>query len=161
MTNITTEKTKMKSIFKTWKTNRNLYLEYFEKYTLDQLNKVPDGFNNNLIWNIGHVIVAQQGLIYKSSGLRAYISEEMYARYKPGTRPEGQTTQSQADELKSLLISLIAKTETDYNSGKFVTYHERMTGTGFHLGSLMDAFEFNTYHEGLHLGYMMSIKKFV
>ncbi|WP_407635809.1 DinB family protein [Solitalea canadensis] len=43
------------------------------KYTIDQLNKVPAGFNNNLIWNIGHEIVAQQALIYKSSGLEGYI----------------------------------------------------------------------------------------
>lgn len=63
----------MNSTFKIWKTSRNLYLDFFEKYTLDQLNKIPEGFNNNLIWNIGHEIVAQQALIYKSSGLEGYI----------------------------------------------------------------------------------------
>ena len=31
----------------------------------------------------------------------------------------------------------------------------------FHLGSLQDALAFNNYHEGLHLGYMKSIAKFV
>lgn len=55
----------MESILKTWKTSRKLFLEYFDNYTIDQLNKIPDGFSNNLIWNIGHVIVAQQALIYK------------------------------------------------------------------------------------------------
>ena len=151
----------MESIFKAWKTSRNLYLEYFEKYTLNQLNKIPNGFNNNLIWNIGHIIVAQQGLIYKGSNLKGYVSDELFELYKPGTKPTGQTTQSEIDKLKTLLTSLIEKTETDFYNGKFITYNQRMTGTGFHLNSLMDAFEFNNYHEGLHLGYMMSIKKFV
>jgi hypothetical protein len=151
----------MESIFKTWKTSRNLYLEYFEKYTLEQLNKIPHGFNNNLIWNIGHIIVAQQALIYKGSNLNGHISNELFERYKPGTKPTGLTTEIEAKELKALLILLIEKTEIDFYKGKFITYNERMTGTGFHLSSLMDAFEFNNYHEGLHLGFMMSIRKFV
>lgn len=54
----------VKTILKIWKQSRTLYLEYLDTYSLDQLNTIPDGFNNNLIWNIGHVIVSQQGLIY-------------------------------------------------------------------------------------------------
>jgi len=48
-------------------------LEYFDNYTLEQLNKIPEGFSNNLIWNIGHIIVTQQVLIYKLSNLQGYI----------------------------------------------------------------------------------------
>ncbi len=151
----------MESIFKTWKTSRNLYLEYFEKYTLEQLNKVPDGFSNNLIWNIGHIIVAQQALIYKGSNLDGYVSDELFGLFKPGTKPTGKITEAQANELKDLLIALIEKTETDFYNGDFKTYNARMTGTGFHLSSISDAFEFNNYHEGLHLGYTMSIRRFV
>lgn len=36
-----------------------------------------------------------------------------------------------------------------------------MTATGFDLTTLDDALEFNNYHEGLHLGMMMSVRKFV
>ena len=78
---------KMKSTFKIWRTNRNLYLDYFEKYSLEQLNETPNGFSNNLIWNIGHIIVAQQVLIYDSSDLEGYISEELLNLYRPGTKP--------------------------------------------------------------------------
>lgn len=151
----------MESVFKTWKTSRNLFLTYFEKYSVEQLNKVPEGFSNNLIWNIGHVIVAQQGLIYKNCGLDGYVSNEMFDLYKGGSKPTGKTTEAEINELKELLISLIEKTETDFNNGVFVTFNERMTGTGFHLGSLKDAFEFTNYHEGLHLGFMINIRKFV
>jgi hypothetical protein len=151
----------METLLKTWKTNRKLYLDFFDRYTLDQLNKVPDGFNNNLIWNIGHVIVAQQSLIYRGSNLPMYISDELVNLYKPGTKPTRANTQGEVDELRELLISLIAKTEEDLQKGVFTTYKERTTLTGFHLASLKDAFEFNNYHEGLHLGYMLSIRKFV
>lgn len=151
----------MESIFKTWKTSRNLFLEYFDKYSLEQLNKIPEGFSNNIIWNIGHIIVAQQALIYKSSNIQEYISGELFELYKPGTKPTKQTTADEIKELKELLISLIEKTEIDFYNNRFVTFNERMTGTGFHLSSLKDAFEFNNYHEGLHLGFMMNIRKFL
>lgn len=151
----------MESVFKTWKTSRKLYLKYFEKYTLEQLNKVPEGFNNNLIWNIGHIIVAQQALIYKGSNLNGYISDELFGLYKPGTKPTRIITENEVKELKTLLTSMIEKTEVDFYNGNFKTYNERTTGTGFHLSSVSDAFEFNNYHEGMHLGYMMSIRKFI
>ncbi|TPN88053.1 DinB family protein [Aquimarina algicola] len=151
----------MESVFTVWETSRNLYLDYFDKYTLEQLNKIPNGFNNNLIWNIGHIIVAQQALIYKGSNLKGYISDELFELYKHGTKPTGLITESEMEALKILLISMIEKTKTDFYNGIFNTYNERMTGTGFYLSSLMDAFEFNNYHEGLHLGHMMSIRKFI
>lgn len=151
----------MEFVFKAWKTSRKNYLNFFDNYSLDQLNKIPNGFNNNLIWNIGHVIVAQQSLIYKCSNLPMYISEDLLNQYRPGTRPSGTTSQSEANELKELLISLISKTEADFQKNLFTTYIERTVVTGFHLASIKDAMEFNNYHEGLHFGYMMSIKKFV
>ncbi len=151
----------MKTIFNTWATSRKLYLNFFDDYSLDQLNKIPNGFNNNLIWNIGHIIVAQQSLIYKGSNLPMYISDDIVNLYKPGTKPTRTVSQLEVNELKELLISLIQKTETDFKRGVFTTYNERTTATGFHLASIKDAFEFNNYHEGLHLGYMMGIRKFV
>ena len=151
----------MESAFKIWETNRNLYLDFLEKYTLEQLNKVPDGFSNNLIWNIGHVVVAQQGLVYKTSGLPGYVSDELFDKYKPGTKPTGNTSKEEVGELKELLISLIEQTKNDFYASKFVTFKERMTGTGFYLSSLTDAIQFNNYHEALHLGFMMNIRKFV
>jgi hypothetical protein len=149
------------SIFNTWETSRKLYAEYFDKYSLEQLNTIPAGFNNNLIWNIGHVISAQQSLIYRLSGLEMNIPGSLFDLYKPGTKPTKPVDHQEADELKSLLTSLIEKTKADFSAGKFVSFTERTTGTGFHLANLHDAFEFNNYHEGLHLGMMMSLRKFV
>jgi len=150
----------METAFKTWTTSRKLHLKFFD-CSLDQLNKIPAGFSNNLIWNIGHIIVAQQSLIYRASNLPMHISDDIVSLYKPGTRPTGMTSEAEIQELKELLISLIEKTKTDFQDGIFTTYDERTTITGFHLASLEDAVAFNNYHEGLHLGYMMSIRKFV
>jgi hypothetical protein len=89
------------------------------------------------------------------------IPDGFFEKYKPGTRPGEPVSQSEAEEIRSLLTSMIDTTEEDVKSGKFVSFTERTTITGFHLGSLQDALVFNNYHEGLHLGYMKSIAKFV
>jgi len=132
-----------------------------EKHTLEQLNKIPEGFGNNLIWNIAHVIVTQQLLVYKLSGLPIMVSDELVEKYKKGTKPEQAATQDEVDEIKSLLFSTIEKTKEDYANGIFKNYTEYPTSTGFVLNSVQDALNFNNFHEGLHIGILMSIRKLV
>ena len=151
----------MKDTFEVNLTSRKMLNAYFENYTLEQLNKVPEGFTNNLIWNLGHIVVTQQLLVYKLSGLPMMVSDAMVEKYRKGTKPEGDVTQAEADEIKELLFNTLHKLETDYNNGIFVNYQEYPTSTGYILKSAAGAIEFNNFHEGLHLGIMMSIRKFV
>lgn len=151
----------MEALFKTWKTSRKLYLDFFERFTEEQLNTIPKGFNNNLIWNMGHVLVAQQSLIYRLSGLSTSLSADFIGRYQPGSKPEELIESAEIARIKQLLAEQVDQTIEDFEQGKFVAFTERMTGTGFHLASLKDALEFNNYHEGLHLGVMMGLRKFV
>ncbi|MFH5831956.1 DinB family protein [Halalkalibaculum sp. DA3122] len=69
------------SIVKTWKTNRQRYLNAWEEHSLERLNTIPQGFNNNLIWSFGHIIVSQQALIYRLSGLEGYVSDQLFVRH--------------------------------------------------------------------------------
>lgn len=151
----------MEATFKIWETSRMSYLKIIENYSLEQLNKIPEGFSNNLIWNLGHIIVSQQGLVYRLSGLPMHITLEMMDTYKNGSKPKGNVTQEEVDALKNLLFSLLEKTKEDYSNGLFTTYNEYTTGTGFHLSTTKEAMEFNNYHEAIHLGFMMNIRKFI
>ena len=152
---------KVQQVFETTIRSRNMILELLQKHTLEQLNKIPEGFNNNLIWNIGHIIVAQQVLVYKLSGLPMMIADEMVDKYKNGSRPERDVTQAELDEIKNLLLETINKTAADYNNGVFKTYNEYTTSIGFNLKNAEEAIVYNNFHEGLHLGIMMSIRKFI
>lgn len=151
----------MDALLKTWETSRNNYLRFIEPFTLEKLNTVPQGFNNNIIWNMGHIIAVQQSLVYRLSGHPMQISDEFFNQYKPGTKPERDISHEEADEIKQLLIKLCEQTRKDIERNIFTSFTGRMTATGFDLTSLADALEFNNYHEGLHLGMMMSIRKLV
>jgi len=124
------------------KVSRKAFRNILDNYTLKQLNKVPDGFKNNLFWNIAHVVVTQQLLCYRLSGLDTLVDEEWI-------------------ELKELLFSTIEKIEEDIEAGLFNEFKEYPTSTGFVLKSVGDAFEFNNFHDGIHLGYVLALKKVV
>lgn len=151
----------MTTNFHIWKNNRSIYFKFLQHNSLEQLNKVPSGFNNNLIWNIGHVIAVQQRLVYGLSGVPMTISDEFFQKYKPGTKPETDEPIETVENFKELLISSIDQTIEDFDSGKFKEYNEYTTSKGFHLANATDAITFNNYHEGLHLGTMVSILKFI
>ena len=151
----------MQATFEINLTSRNLLLQILENHSAEQLNKIPEGFANNLIWNIGHIVTVQQMLVYKLSGLPMIISDEMVETYKKGTKPEREITQEEVNELKKLLFSTLELTKEDFANDIFDEYMEFTTGIGFTVKNAKAAMEFNNYHEGLHTGIMMQIKKFI
>ena len=150
----------MQATFEINLSSRNLLLQFLENHSLEQLNKIPDGFANNIIWNIGHIVTVQQMLVYKLSGLGMMISNEMVDTYKKGTKPEREISQDEVNEIKNLLFSTLEQTKEDFANDIFEDYMEFTTSVGFTIKSAKSAMEFNNYHEALHTGIMMQIKKF-
>ena len=151
----------MHQTFEITRTSRKILSQILENHTLEQLNTIPEGFNNNLIWNIGHIIVVQQMLVYKLSGLPMMISDELVNKYKKGTKPEHNATQAEVDEIKSLLLETINQTKADLDNKIFKNYQEYPTSTGFVIKNAEDAMAFNYFHEALHIGIIMCIRKFI
>lgn len=142
--------------------SRELLQKFIESHTLEQLNKIPEGFKNNIIWNIGHVVVTQQLLAYKLSGLAMMVTDEMVSKYQKGSAPQGNVTQEEVEAIKSLLFNTITKTEEDFNNGLFQNYIEYTVSTAnFTLKSIEDAMQFNNFHEGIHIGIILELRKFL
>jgi len=139
--------------------NRIILKRFLAETSLADLNKVPEGFSNNIIWNIAHILVTQQLLIYKLSGLPMHVSEEMVSKYRNKTKPEGDVTQNEVDEINDLLESLLLQTEKDIAADIFKTYTEYTVSLGTTLTNVQEAIEFNNFHEGIHLGYILALRK--
>ena len=127
----------------------------------EQLARIPKGFNNNIWWNIAHVVVTQQLLLYSLSGLPMGISGELVARYRKGSFPEGTPSEEEVREMERLLMGTLEQAHRDFVGGKFKTFKEYTTSVGVTLRSPEDALAFDVFHEGLHLGVIMSLKKLV
>lgn len=134
-------------------------LKTIEDLAIEELNTIPSGFKNNIVWNLGHLVVTQQLLCYKLSGLEMYIDNDFVNKYKKGSEINFEVTEEEVDVIKKQLLELPKQLVVDYDSSTFKSFSEYPTSYNFTLNSIDDAIQFNNVHEGLHFGYIMAIKK--
>lgn len=136
-------------------------LSLLKPLQLDELNKIPEGFRNNLVWNFGHVIVTQQLLCYGLSGLKLMVDQSMVEAYRKGSAPQGNVTQETLTEFIQLSEETLVKFQHDYAQGIFENFKLYPTSFGIELSRVEEAFQFNLAHEAMHLGTMMAMRKLV
>jgi len=138
-------------------TRKNI-LNTVKGLTLGELNKTPKGFNNNLIWNLGHVLVTQQLLCYGLSGVPMKADNEIIAKYRKGTKPTDFVGEEEYSFIKLRLEQTIEEIKLDLSAGLFKEFKTYPTSYNVTLDSIEDAVVFNNVHEAMHLGYMMALK---
>lgn len=140
---------------------RTFLLDGIKDLTTEQWNKIPGGFNNNIAWNVGHLIAAQQGICYKRANLTPHISDEFWEQFRTGSKPAGDLSTEEIENLKSLFLNLMDQSDADYNKGVFSNYTAWSTRYGVEIASIEDALKFLPYHEGLHAGVISAMRKLV
>lgn len=136
-------------------------LKAVEELTVEQLNKIPDGFNNNIIWNLAHIIAAQQNICYKRAGLDIVIEERFFTPFLPGTKPESFVNAADVEIIKGLFFSTLDQLESDLQNGKFANYVPWTTRYGNTINSGDEAAAFLPFHEGIHTGYIWALKRVI
>lgn len=139
---------------------RNNIVNSIKDLSLEQMNTIPTGFKNSIAWNVAHVVVTQQLLCYKLSGLEMNLPANCIDRFKKGSEAV-LVSQKELAVIKAQLIDFPVKLEEDYNTDLFKHFDEYPTSYNVTLNSIEDAISFNNTHEGLHLGYIMAMKKMV
>jgi len=151
----------MKTQISVLKKSRELVVKAIHGLSLEQIHTIPMGFKNNIAWNAAHLVVTQQLLHYKLSGLNCLVPDDLISGYRKSTVPTKAFTEGEFEGIKELLTGLPETLEEDYNAGIFKSYQEYPTSTGFVLTDIETAISFNNFHEGIHLGIIMAIKKLI
>ncbi|MCP5050440.1 MAG: DinB family protein [bacterium] len=140
---------------------RKLVYTSIDRMSEEHLLIIPEGRKNNILWNIGHIAVTQQILHYKLSGMDMYLSTDFIDQFKRGSSPSDWSSSPDILHIKELLTELPNKLDEDYSAGKFANYKGYTSSTGVSLQDIEESIAFNNFHEGVHLGIVMSIKKFL
>jgi hypothetical protein len=140
------------------KKNRAIFSNFLSVFSLEQLNTVQKGFKNSIYWNIAHVVVTQQLLVYHLSQLPMLVSDQFVEKFRKGTQTEFDATKENVDQLKKLLFSTLEQTKLDFDNGLFKSYQPYTVSTKSTLKTVEEAIEFNNFHEGIHLGYILAMK---
>lgn len=127
--------------------------------SLKDLSNIPDGFNNNIFWNIAHCVATQQLLHYYLSGNDFRIDTYWIDTFRKGTLPTLEVTESDVEKLDFLLMETGKILIEDYDEGLFDDYQSYTTSFGLDLKNIQEAIIFNNIHEGLHYGYVMAQKR--
>jgi hypothetical protein len=139
-------------------TRKNL-LEILQNTEAEDLLHIPDGFNNNIYWNIAHCVATQQLLHYYLSDNPFRIDKYWVETYKKGTLPKIDVSASEIEDLSFLLLETSKILMKDYDALLFSDYTTYTTSFGVDLKSIQDAIIFNNMHECLHFGYIMAQKR--
>jgi len=138
--------------------NRRLLSKFLEKFSLDQLNTVPKGYRNSIFWNVAHTVVTQQLLVYGLSNRPLLVDSDLVKTYKKDTKTVHEATEEELALVKTLLFLTIEQTKTDYDNGMFKNFTPYTTSLNVTLSTVDEAIRFNTFHEGIHLGYILAMK---
>lgn len=148
----------MKEVFKYIIQSRKAFIGLVDSLTVEQLNHVPIGFNNNIIWNFGHIIVATQGLCYLRTGVQPDYVVKYSAAYNKGTKPTYTVTQEEIDDLKALAIQTIQQIEKDYYANVFTEITPFSTDTYKEvMPTIEDVITTTVGHDNLHYGYSLAL----
>ncbi|MFT5193318.1 MAG: hypothetical protein ACI9EW_000508 [Cellvibrionaceae bacterium] len=149
--------------------NKNLsnLIQFSSKRTISLLEGLtaeewfiqPDGFANNIAWNVGHMLLVRHNLIYRNSGLETGLDEAMTPMYNGGTSPADWESQPDSAALLDLLKSMSEKLAADVESGLFDdTVFKSFELAGTPIESVNDSAGFDLFHEGLHLGHINDLR---
>ncbi|MGB3066402.1 DinB family protein [Sphingobacterium thalpophilum] len=142
---------------------RQKFIELVDSLSLEQLNQVPAGFNNNIIWNFGHIVVSTQTLVYVRTGIKADTAWVRYNEdYKKDTKPARFVEQAEIDELKAIAIQSIEQIASDYAKGLFKETTSFSTATyGYPMDTIEEVIALTSGHDNVHYGYALAQRRLV
>lgn len=148
------------TIFNNIRNTREAFISLLNNLSENQFNEIPDGFNNNIAWNFGHIVVTTQALCYQRTGVEPDFAIPYQAFYGKDSKP---TYFIGAEELQlfcELAKSTIDQIETDYHEGRFGEIRSFSTGTyKIELHSIEEVLLTTLMHDNLHYGYAMAQKR--
>lgn len=153
--------TNMESSFASLVIVRKLMAQTIANLSPEQLYAIPQGFSNNLIWNLAHAQVTLELLSTGLCGLPLSLDQSFVDRFRKGSQPPITIGTADIALVMELMHSQPERFREEYASGKFQGFKPYQTSTGMMLSKIEDAIAFIPVHEGIHLGLMMNIKKFV
>ncbi|MCA1061024.1 DinB family protein [Rossellomorea aquimaris] len=133
--------------------------------TTEQLaDEIPEGFKNSIRWNLGHILLSQENLLYSFVGEndRKSLPPEYGELFGFNTSPKTweSLTPPTLSELRDKLEAQPLRIKEAF-TGRLDQLGEKPFVLGEHttFTTLAEVLSFANWHEGLHQGTITSIKR--
>ena len=145
--------------FKTFRITRHHMLCELEGLSHEEMLVVPEGREDNVLWNVGHLLCSISRLCYVFSGHPLPIPERYLELFGKGTSARNWTEDPDPAEVLERFTALPAQIEADYLAGRFKDYTPLQITPGDTIASVEEAVAFHCFHEGLHIGMIIALKE--
>ncbi|QNG59487.1 DinB family protein [Bacillus sp. PAMC26568] len=137
------------------------HMEIVRGITESSLNRIPEeksdlipqGYNNNIRWNFGHIAYIQEKLVFELAGAKTGIPGYFKDFFSAGTKPaEWEGTPPSFTEISEVLIDQKNRLHTfipDHFHKELATPFTNRAGITFY--TVGETFLFSFYHEGMHM----------
>lgn len=122
---------------------------------------MPEGFANNIRWNLGHIYVTQEKLAYSFLNESPYLPDHYLDLFNARTNPTMWEVEAPSlSSLRSLLAEQLDRLEETFR-GRLSEKGEKpfRLGENFEFTTLGEVLSFMSWHEGLHQGTITSLKR--
>jgi hypothetical protein len=141
---------------------RRKAIQIINESSIEDLNKIPDGFNNNIVWNFGHLVVSGYSLVFRVTGVDPELPISYLDKYKKGTRPEPHVTREEIDDLIGLSGQFIPTVQQALQAGRFEKITEYTTGTfGVPNTNIEEMLSTVALHDSVHWQCMKHYQRFL
>lgn len=138
------------------------FIDKIDELSPDELNKIPQGFNNNIIWNFGHAVVSSYSLAFIRPKIDEQYSIPYWDKYKLGSKPEAAADTEEIQGLKKLALSYANVISDAVNEGKFKNIAPFATGTfGAELKTADDILTTILAHNAMHYATASAMAKII
>lgn len=150
------------ALFKQLAFVREVTLQLVKDVSEQEADVVPDGFNNNIRWNLGHIYLVQEVFAFARAGEIPKIPDGFVEWFNMGTKPaDWEQAPPSLEELSGLLREQIKRIEETFMNRLQERSAQPMAIRTLNLETVEEFLTFSLYHEGTHTQVIKSIKRLI
>lgn len=143
--------------FKTLRITHHHLTRELDNLAPENFYTIPQGRDDNILWNVGHVTCSLARISYAFSGHPLPIPEHYLSLFGKDTNALAWNANPVHTEVLKHANKLLDQIEADYPTQKFANYKPWDVG-GATIDTIEEAIAFHSFHEGLHIGKILDIK---
>ncbi len=145
-------------LFNQLKAYRDEILAVLEHVSPEEAEIIPQGFKNNIRWNLGHIYLDQYLWIQSVTKEKANVPEQFMSWFGYGTSPSNFDVNTPTfNELKLILKSQPFEIKNQYGS----RLEEEFPPTEMGMHTIEQVLIRTIFHEGMHLQSILDILKMI
>ncbi|MGE5702799.1 MAG: DinB family protein [Clostridia bacterium] len=134
-------------------------LAYAKHFPPEMTRIVPDGFNNNILWNLGHILTVQEMLLFFTKEPE-HLPQSYLSLFGKDTKPADWPDDVPSVEvIVQHLEEQIGRIKDHFFNRLDENLPQPFKMRGKEISTYGEMIMFSLYHEGMHTGYMMALKR--